>query len=89
MKTRVTVKVRTGAPVTKFAGEYGEGWKLQVAAPPVDGKANAAVCALMASATGVPKSAVSVVRGSTSRDKRVRIAGDVDERAVRAELGLD
>jgi uncharacterized protein (TIGR00251 family) len=61
---------------------------VRVAAPPVDGKANAAVCALLATAAGVPKGAVSVVRGVASRDKRVRIAGEVDERALRAALGM-
>lgn len=61
---------------------------VRVTAPPLDGRANAAVCALLAKAIGVPKSAVSVVRGEASRDKRVRIAGVVDERAVRAALGL-
>lgn len=59
---------------------------VRVSAPPVDGKANAAVCALLAKAAGVPKGAVSVVRGESSRDKRLRIEGD--EAAVRAALGI-
>lgn len=59
---------------------------VRVSAPPVDGRANAAVCALLAKATGVPRGAVSVVRGGSARDKRVRIEGD--ELAVRAALGL-
>jgi uncharacterized protein YggU (UPF0235/DUF167 family) len=45
----------------------------RVAAPPVDGKANAAVCALIAESYGVPKSRVSVVRGASARDKVVRV----------------
>jgi len=59
---------------------------VRVSAPPVDGRANAAVQALLAKACGVPKGAVSVVRGESSRDKRVRIDGDAA--AVRAALGL-
>jgi uncharacterized protein (TIGR00251 family) len=47
----------------------------RVTAPPVDGKANAAVCELIAKEYGVPKSRVSVVRGQTARDKVVRITG--------------
>jgi len=58
---------------------------VRVTAPPVDGKANAAVCALIARAAGVPKSRVSVVRGTASRDKVVRVEG-VDAAALR-DLG--
>lgn len=47
----------------------------RVSAPPVEGKANAAVCELIAKAYGVPKSRVTVVRGQTARDKVVRITG--------------
>ena len=45
----------------------------RVTAPPVEGKANAAVCALIAEELGVPKSRVSVVRGAHSRDMVVRV----------------
>jgi uncharacterized protein (TIGR00251 family) len=50
--------------------------KVSVAAPPVDGKANAAILALLAETWGVPKSALSIVKGRTSRTKRVAMAGD-------------
>ena len=40
MKARVALKVRAGARKTEFAGRFGDAWKLHVAAPPVDGKAN-------------------------------------------------
>ena len=46
-----------------------------VAAPPVDGEANAAVARLLARALGVPPSGVQVLRGAASRGKRLRIAG--------------
>lgn len=67
------------------------GWRddvlvARVAAPPVDGKANAALCKLLAGAAGVPPSRVSVVRGLTSRDKTVRFAG-IDATALHAALG--
>ena len=48
----------------------------RVTAPPVDGKANAAVCALIAEHYGVPKSRVSVVRGASAREKVVRVVRD-------------
>jgi len=49
--------------------------KVAVTAPPVEGEANAAVCALIAKALGVAKSAVTVVRGDTGRRKTVRVVG--------------
>jgi uncharacterized protein (TIGR00251 family) len=58
---------------------------VRVTAAPDDGKANAAVCKLVASALGVPKSAVSVVRGHTSRHKSLAVEG-ADEAAVAALL---
>jgi uncharacterized protein (TIGR00251 family) len=62
------------------------GFAAHVTAPPVDGAANAALCRLVAKATGVQPSRVSVVRGERSRQKVVRIDG-VDEAAVRARIG--
>jgi uncharacterized protein (TIGR00251 family) len=53
--------------------------RVRVAAPPVDGAANAALVRLLAKALGVPKSAVAIVGGKTSRDKTVEVAGDPAE----------
>ena len=58
---------------------------IRVTAPPVDGKANAALCAFVAERAGVPPSRVSIVRGTTSRDKVVRVEG-AEAEAVRAAL---
>lgn len=58
----------------------------RVTAPPVDGKANRALCKLLAKRVGVAPSRVSVVRGETSRDKLIRIEG-VDSAALRELLG--
>jgi len=49
--------------------------KIWVRAAPVDGQANEAVIALLAKRIGVPKSALSVVRGESGRLKRIRIEG--------------
>jgi len=63
------------------------GLHARVTAPPADGKANAAVCELIAKALGLPRRAVQVQRGATSRDKVVSIEG-MDEREVKRCLGL-
>jgi hypothetical protein len=60
---------------------------VRVSAPPVDGKANAAVRKLLAERAGVPAGAVTVVRGDSSRDKLVRVDG-IAEPELRRRLGL-
>lgn len=48
---------------------------MAVAEPPVDGKANAAVIAIVAKSLGVAKGAVEIVRGESGRRKTLRIRG--------------
>ena len=60
---------------------------IRVTAPPVDGRANEALCRLIAKRAGVAPSRVTVIRGHTARDKVLRVEG-VDGAALRAALGL-
>jgi uncharacterized protein (TIGR00251 family) len=53
----------------------------RVSAPPVDGKANQALCKLLAKRLGVPRSRVEIVRGESARDKTVRVVGLDDAEA--------
>jgi uncharacterized protein (TIGR00251 family) len=68
-------------------GERNGALLVRVTAPPVEGRANVALCELLATRLRLPKRAVSVVRGETGRDKVVRIEG-MDEAEVRRALGL-
>jgi uncharacterized protein len=53
---------------------YGEdALKIRIAAPAVDGRANDALCELIAERLGVANSAVQVVRGATARRKQVQV----------------
>lgn len=67
--------VQPGAKRSGFVGLHGDALKLRLAAPPVDGKANAALCDFIAGCCGLPRGAVTLVSGQTSRRKRVRIVG--------------
>ena len=60
---------------------------VRVTAPPVDGKANAALCKVIAKRAGVPPSTVTVARGQTARDKVLEVEG-IAARELRAALGL-
>ena len=67
--------VQPGAKRTAVAGIYGTALKVSLAAPPVDGKANKELCIFLAKKLRLPKSAVSLVSGQTSRDKVVFLPG--------------
>jgi uncharacterized protein len=83
--TDVSVRLQPRARRDEVVGERAGAIVIRVTAPPVDGKANAALCAFVARAAGVPPSRVSVVRGQTSRDKVVRVEG-VDEELLKKTL---
>jgi hypothetical protein len=74
-RARITVKVQPRAKATRIAGRVENAYRLQVAAPPVDGKANDACIAFFAEVAGVAKSHVRIVSGLTSRMKLVEIDG--------------
>lgn len=86
MRARLTLKVRAGARRTGFAGELGEAWKLNVAAPPADGKANQAIGRFLAELVNVPVSAVRIVSGFTASTKIVEVEGVNAESLRRAIL---
>lgn len=72
----VFVRVRV-QPRTRSAGVVataGERLRLRVAAPPVDGRANAEAIALVARLAGVARTAVAVSHGAAHRDKTLRVS---------------
>ena len=76
------LRVSPGAKSTEIKGLYGEGaLRLSVAAPPVEGRANAEVVRYLARLLGAPRSRVAVVKGASSRDKLVLVRGAKPEDA--------
>ncbi len=75
MTTRLDVKVSPKASRNAVTGWMGEVLKISVTAAPERGKANDAVEQLLADALGLPRSAVTVVAGHSSKLKRVQIVG--------------
>jgi hypothetical protein len=82
---RLRIHVQPRAAHTRIVGRHGDAIKVQVHAPPADGAANAAVINLFAEALGVPRRAVHIVRGGSSREKLVEIHAD-DPAASRQRL---
>lgn len=92
---RLTVRLTPKAAANRVSGpaDGPDGTrllKLQVTAPPVDGKANAAMIRLLSKTFRCPKTSLEVVSGMTERTKVVAISGDPDDLAARiiATLGL-
>ena len=72
---RLRVKVVPGSSRTALVGVLGDRLKVAVAAPPEGGRANKAVCALLADALGLPRSAVAVAAGAAQPHKTVSLRG--------------
>jgi uncharacterized protein (TIGR00251 family) len=69
----LSLHVQPGARRTEAAGVYGDAVKIRVAAPAVEGKANAVLLRFIANAFDVPMRNVTLIRGETSRDKIVEV----------------
>ena len=69
------VHVSPGAGRSAVTGRHGDAVKVRVAAPPVDGRANAALVEFLAGEFGLKAADVTLVSGATSRAKRFRLAG--------------
>lgn len=72
---RLQVQVQPRASRTEVAGPHGGALRIRLAAPPVDGEANAELVAFLAKRLRVPKAAVTIVRGESGRRKVVEVAG--------------
>ena len=79
MTRRISVRVKPGARVSTLIERDDGTWLAHVKAPPVDGKANDELCALVARAFKVRKAHVSIRRGGSGRSKLV----EIDEAAAR------
>ncbi len=79
----IRLKVVPGSSRDAIAGVLGDRLKVKVAAAPEDGKANKAVCSLLAKALGIKTRDVEVESGHSSPEKTLRIAGVPAERIQR------
>jgi uncharacterized protein (TIGR00251 family) len=74
-RATLTLHIQPGAKKSEFAGMHGDALKIRLAAPPVDGKANDALVRFVAERLGLPRSAVTLKSGQTSRHKVLEVVG--------------
>lgn len=79
------LKIIPNAPRNEIVGWLGPALKVKVHAPALEGRANDELLAFLAERLGLPRRAVTLVRGDKSRQKVVRIAG-LDLSEVKARL---
>ena len=82
---QINVRLTPRAAREQIAPDDGDGYLVRVTAPPVDGRANDALCRLIAGRAGVAPSRVTLVRGAKSREKVVSVEG-VDAANLRERL---
>lgn len=82
-RVRFLVHVQPRAARSEVGGLHGDALRVRLAAPPVEGAANAALIELLADRLGVPRRNVSIVAGATSRTKVLEVTG-IAAGAVRA-----
>jgi len=75
MSAEVRVRVTPRAGKNEIAGERAGALLVRVTAAPEEGRANKAVCRVIARALGVAPSRVAVLRGAGSREKLLRVEG--------------
>lgn len=81
------VRLQPRARADEVVGERSGAVVIRVSAPPVDGKANLALCSFIARTAGVPRGRVTILHGAGSREKLVRVEG-MSEARLRQALGL-
>jgi uncharacterized protein (TIGR00251 family) len=73
---KLPIHATPGARRTEAAGAHGQALRVRLAAPPADGKANAALIAWAAAALGVPRSQVELLHGASGRQKVLGVRFD-------------
>ena len=76
---RITIRAHPRAKRSAVAGKLGDAWKLDLAAPPAEGRATEECVRFLAELAGVPRSRVRVVSGATARTKIVEVEGVAQE----------
>ncbi len=81
----IWIKAVPGASRNEITGVIGDHLKVRISAPPEGGKANRAICKIVAQALGVKAQYVTIEKGQTKLEKLLCVSG-VDAQIVRSRL---
>ena len=82
----LTVRIHPGARKNAITGIHDAALKISLTAPPIEGRANQALIAFLADQLRIPKSRITLLTGTTSRSKTLRITG---KSAAEVQAALD
>ena len=77
------VYLRPKSSKNEIIGFYRDGIKVKITAPPTEGKANEALIRFLAKELGVSPSCIEITRGHHSREKTLKISGNIDQKLVK------
>jgi uncharacterized protein (TIGR00251 family) len=81
--TIVKIYLQPKASKNEIVGSYRDGIKVKVTAPPVEGKANDALIRFLAKELGIFPSSIEIVKGHHSREKTLKISGNLDQELMK------
>lgn len=71
--TTIQIRVIPNAKKTEVAGRVGDAWKIRLAAPPVEGRANEVLIEYLSELFDCPKREITLISGASSRLKKIRV----------------
>jgi len=77
--TKISIRVIPNASKTEVAGKEGNTWKIRLAAPPVEGKANIELIELLSNIFDIAKSSIEIVKGQGSKQKIIEVPMTINE----------
>ncbi len=81
--------VQPRARKNQVVGLHNDALKIRLTTPPIEGRANRAIIALLAKKLHLPKSAITIKSGLQSREKQVIISGCAEEKARNVLIGMN
>ncbi len=84
---KLTVFVQPKSAKNQIIGPHNGALKIKIAAPPVDGKANAELVNYLSELLDIPKRQVDILKGDTGRNKTVEITG-LSLESIQEKLGI-